>query len=101
MARSTANTIKCGRGRAHILWRRLPKRFEESAALLEPDAEIPEDQVRLAGHLRPPPFAAGSSCSGGTRRDGPLRPGRGPALGRRTAATHTYTGDGNGSRAAG
>src|SRR5207245_9829882 len=68
--------------RAYVVRRRLPKRLDESAALLEPDAEVPEDEVRLAGHLTPPPSAAGSSCSGGTRPHGPLRPGRGRVLGR-------------------
>src|SRR6266581_4525236 len=87
--------------RAHVFRRGLAQRREEPAALLEPDAEIAQDQVRLAGHLTSPPSEAVSWCSGGTPRSGPRRPGRGPVPGRRTAATHTCIADGSDSRPAG
>src|SRR5881409_3772687 len=50
--------------RSDVFRRGFPQRLEESAPLLEPDAEVAEDKVRLAGHLTSPPSAA-SSCSGG------------------------------------
>src|SRR2546428_122882 len=88
--------------------RRIPRRAkcgtvhgrENPPPLLEPDAEVAEDEVRLASHLTSPPSAAGWRCSGGMRRSGPSRPDRGRVPGRRTAATHTCTADGSGTRAA-
>src|SRR5207249_4706869 len=86
--------------RAHVFRVGLAQRREEPPALLEPDAEIAQDQVRLAGHLTSPPSAA-SWCSSGTPRSGPRPPGRVPALDRRTVARRTCIADGSGSRRAG
>src|SRR5207245_5609855 len=82
--------------RADVFRRGFPQRLEESSPLLEPDAEVAEDEVRLASHLTSPPSAAGRRCSGGLRRSGSLRPGRGRVPGRRPAATHSCTADGTG-----
>src|SRR5438445_589588 len=87
--------------RADVFRRGFPQRLEESPPLLEPDAEVPQDEIRFAGHLPSPPSAAGSWCSGGMRRSGPLRPGRDRVPGRCTAARRTCTGDGSGTRGAG
>src|SRR2546426_761494 len=87
--------------RADVFRRGFPQRLEESSPLLEPDAEVSQDEIRLAGHLTSPPSAAGAWCSGGMRRNGRLRPGRGRVPGRRTAARRTCTADGSGTRGAG
>src|SRR5207247_766372 len=73
----------------YVFRRRLPQRLEEPPALLEPHAEVAQDEVWLARQLTSPPSAAESWCSGGRRRNGLLPRGRAPAPGRRTAATRT------------
>src|SRR5207247_9115348 len=80
-----------------VLGFRLPQRLDEPAALLEPDPEVPQDEVRLAHHPTPPPSVAASGCSGGTRRDGLPRPRRAAAPGRCTAATRPCHRDATGS----
>ena len=85
----------------YVFRRRLPQRLEEPPALLEPHAEVAQDEVWLARQLTSPPSAAESWCSGGRRRNGLLPRGRAPAPGRRTAATRTCIAGGSGTRPAG
>src|SRR5436309_2384493 len=85
----------------YVFRRRLPQRLEEPPALLEPHAEVAQDEVWLARQLTSPPSAAESWCSGGRRRNGLLPRGRAPAPGRRTAATRTCIAGGSGPRPAG